>query len=79
MSGDGFRELDGRALDPFRGVGGEGEDRPVVVGIGVHVEQGTPTRGGEPVDDVTASPFRHVRHAFEHRNRLRSRVPPHLG
>jgi hypothetical protein len=57
LPADGFGELDGGALDRLGGVGGEGEHGPVVVGVGVHVEQGSAARRREPVDDVTASPF----------------------
>ena len=55
----------------------EREDGPVVVGVGVHVEQARvlPERRPDRLDDGGVAPFGEVRHRFErpHRNYSTSR------
>ena len=50
---------------------GQGEHRAVVVGVGVEVEQAGPAGGRERVEHGAVAPLRHVRHALEHRCRVR--------
>jgi len=62
--GAGERD-DGREGVPAPGPG-EGEHRPVVVGVDVAVEERGPARRGEGVEHVDVAALRHVRHALQH-------------
>ena len=66
-----------RRLDRL-GRSGEGEDRSVVIGIGVHVEEVGPARVREGSDDAGVPSLRHVGYAFDqarevHRRSVRPR------
>ena len=45
---------------------GEGEDRPVVVGVGVHVQQRGPARLCERPQQIHVAAFRDVRDTLQH-------------
>lgn len=45
---------------------GQGEDSPVMVGVGVEIEQRRPACRAELVEDPRVPTFRHVGHALQH-------------
>ena len=67
----GDRRASDRACRVLGVRAGEGEHRPVVVGVDVDVEQGRAARGGQRVEPGVVASLRHVRHALQHRCRVR--------
>ena len=64
------RQQPDRLLGVARAGAGEREDRAVVVGVVVHVEQRRAARGGERVEHRDVAALRHVGHALEHVSRV---------